>query len=109
LIDNRIKIDFLKNKIVAEIKKSSKYIQSSKMQLLFYLYYLKNEKNLILEGELIIPDENKKIKVNLDSETEKEIEKSILDIENIIKLNKPPEPIKIPYCRKCAFKEICWS
>jgi CRISPR-associated exonuclease Cas4 len=109
LVDNRIRIDFLKDKIVAEIKKSSKFILASKMQLAFYLYYFKYYKDVLLNGELIFPEENKSVEVILDENLEKELEKTISEIESIIKTNLPPKPIKIGYCKKCAFKEVCWS
>jgi len=109
LIDNKIRIDFLKDKIVAEIKKSSKFLLASKMQLAFYLYYFKQYKNVLLNGELIFPEENKSVEVILDENLEKEIEKTIFEIENIIRNNLPPKPIKTRYCKKCAFKEMCWS
>ncbi|MEO0223869.1 MAG: Dna2/Cas4 domain-containing protein [candidate division WOR-3 bacterium] len=60
IIINRIRIDFLKDRIVAEIKKSSKFILASKMQLAFYLYYLKHFKNVLLSGELVFPEEIRK-------------------------------------------------
>jgi len=109
MIDNTIKIDILPSKkVIGEIKKSSKYLKSAKMQIAFYLYYLK-QKGINIEGELLIPEERKREKVNLSEELKKEIEKSIIEIKKILKMNKPPPPKKIPYCKNCAYKEMCWS
>lgn len=56
---NHIKIDLIKkgedNFIIAEIKKSSKFLLPAQMQLLFYLYRLKNM-GIDLKGELLIPE-----------------------------------------------------
>ena len=79
------------------------------MQLAFYLYYLKKEKGVELDGELLIPEERKKIEVKLTEELEEELQKAIKDIEEILKLEKPPKPEKIPYCKYCAYKEMCWA
>ena len=109
MIDNTIKIDILPSKkVIGEIKKSSKYLKSAKMQIAFYLYYLR-QKGINIEGELLIPEERKREKVNLSEELKKEIEKSIIEIKKILKMNKPPPPKKIPYCKNCAYKEMCWS
>ena len=109
VINNTIKIDILPSKkVIGEIKKSSKYLKSAKMQIAFYLYYLK-QKGVNIEGELLIPEERKREKIKLTADLEKELEKSIIEIKEILKMNKPPYPKKIPYCKNCAYKEMCWS
>lgn len=108
-IDNTIKIDILSSKkIVGEIKKSSKYLKSAIMQVAFYLLYLK-QKGIFLEGELLIPEERKKEKITLTQEIEKELFTAIKEIKNILNKDKPPKPMKIQYCKTCAYKEMCWS
>ena len=110
LIDNTLQIDILPdNKIIGEIKKSSKFLKSAKMQLIFYLWYMKKEKGVELEGELLIPKERKRIKITLNEKDEKELLKAIKEIEKITALSKPPKAVKIPYCKNCAYKEMCWS
>jgi len=109
VIDNTIKIDILPGKkVIGEIKKSSKYIHSARMQVAFYLYYMK-QKGLEIEGELLFPEERKREKVILTPEIEKEIENAIKNIQKILKMEKPPKPEKISYCKTCAYKEMCWS
>jgi len=108
-IDNTIKIDILSSKkIIGEIKKSSKYLKSAIMQVAFYLLYLK-QKGIFLEGELLIPEERKKEKITLTQEIEKELFTAIKEIKNILNKDKPPKPMKIQYCKTCAYKEMCWS
>lgn len=109
LIDNTIKIDLVRGKrIVVEIKKSSKFLDSAKSQLLFYLYYLKHKKGVVMEGEVSIPDEKKRVLVKLSEESEKGIERMIYEIEELLKQDKPPKPEWIKYCKTCGYKEMCW-
>ena len=109
LIDGIIKIDVMRQgTIIGEIKKSSKYLESARMQLAFYLYYLKREKGVILKGKLLIPQEREKIDIELTPELESEIEKAIEGINSILALPKPPKPVRIPYCRHCGYREMCW-
>jgi CRISPR-associated exonuclease Cas4 len=109
-VDGKIKVDLLEGKkVVGEIKKSSRYLESAKMQLAFYLYYLEVEKGEKLEGELLIPEERKRIKVVLTNKLRNELKKAIFEIERIVSAPTPPSAQKIKYCKNCAYKEFCWS
>lgn len=110
IIDNTIKIDIIPGKkVIGEIKKSTRYLESAKMQVAFYLYYMKKEKGVKMEGLLLVPEERRRIKVSLTPEVEKELERAISDIERILNMEKPPPAVKIPYCRRCAYKNMCWA
>lgn len=97
-----------KNLVVAEIKKSSKYLQSATMQLKFYLWQLTKYGISNISGELRIPKEKKTIEVNLTEEDKKDIEYIIKEIEDIIKKEKPPQVVKNKYCKSCGYYEFCW-
>ncbi|MBO8158557.1 CRISPR-associated protein Cas4 [Thermosyntropha sp.] len=96
------------NLVVGEIKKSSRFVESAEKQLLFYLWQLK-EMGIEARGELLIPEERKKIEFILDEENEKEIKNAVKQIEKIIANPLPPPPEKNKYCRKCAYTEFCWA
>ena len=109
-IDNTIKIDILPGRrVIGEIKKSSRYLESAKMQVAFYLYYMKREKGTNMEGLLLIPEERRRIKVLLTPELEAEIKKAVEDIERILSMERPPPAVKVHYCRKCAYRSMCWA
>ncbi|NSW90411.1 MAG: CRISPR-associated protein Cas4 [Firmicutes bacterium] len=107
-----MKLDIIENingtVIVEEIKKTSKFIESSKMQLLFYLYEL-DKKGIAAEGLLLFPEEKKRERVVLDEEKKSEIEAVIRDILSITSMERPPEPAKSHYCKSCAYAEFCWA
>lgn len=109
-IDNTIKIDILPGrKVIGEVKKSSRYLESAKMQVAFYLYYMKREKGVNMKGLLLIPEERKRIKISLSQELEKRLNETIKSIEEILKMKRPPSAVKIPHCKKCAYKNMCWA
>lgn len=107
-----LKIDLIEKAngktVIAEIKKSSRGKTAAKMQLLFYLYRLKQQ-GIEAKGELLIPKERKRIPVELTEEREKELEEAITEIESIMQMGTPPEPERIPFCRNCAYNEFCWT
>lgn len=107
-----IKIDILKDGknglVIGEVKKSSRFIQSSRMQLAFYLQELEKA-GITARGELRFPKEKKKEEVELTPEVREELKRAERDILRVIYMEKPPPPKKIKYCRKCAYSELCWS
>ena len=94
--------------VVGEIKKSSRSLKAARMQLLYYLYKLRENK-VDAKGRLYFPREKKTLDVNLDSASITEIEDAIYEIRNIIRRPTPPKPEKIRFCRNCAYRELCWS
>ena len=94
--------------VVGEVKKSSKFLESARMQLLFYLLQLE-ESGVEAEGELLFPEEKKKETVLLNSESRMQLRTMIEDIRAIAMLDTPPLPEKKNYCKKCAYAEFCWA
>ncbi|KIO65273.1 CRISPR-associated protein Cas4 [Caldifermentibacillus hisashii] len=107
-----IKIDRFKQKgqqiIVQEIKKSSKFLESARFQLLFYLYNLQ-KMGVDAKGELLFPEERRREEVILTEESIAKLKDVMEGILNLTKLPVPPEPKKIVYCRNCAYREYCWA
>lgn len=107
-----MKIDLLRKgdgqTVVGEVKKSSAFADAARMQLAYYLYRLKKE-GIDADGELLIPKEKKREKINLDEELTGELEQAMREIKEIISQEKPPEPKKTKFCSKCAYAEFCWS
>lgn len=107
-----IKVDIIKknkgNVLVGEMKKSSKFKESARMQLAYYLYKLK-EYGIDGEGVLMFPKEKKRIEVVLDDKLIEEIKCMEKEILKIIYEEHPQKPVKIKYCNNCAYNEFCWS
>jgi CRISPR-associated exonuclease Cas4 len=93
---------------ISEVKKSSRFEESSRMQLLYYLYKL-HENGIDAVGEIRIPKEKKIIPVRLTPENKLKILEACAGIEAIISQEKPPKPIRCRFCRGCAYLEFCWS
>ncbi len=94
--------------VIGEVKKSSKYLKSARMQLAFYLQELK-ERGMEARGELLFPKEKRKEEVILTAEVEKELSRAKLVIEEIALADQPPAVKKIGLCKSCAYHEFCWA
>lgn len=107
-----VKVDVLSKKngylMLGEIKKSSKYLKSAKMQLAYYLLKLKRH-GLEGTGVLMIPRERKRIEVKLDRKLIRELESLENNILKICNASHPEVPKKINFCKKCGYNEFCWA
>ncbi len=106
------KIDFIRTKnnelLLVEVKKSSKFIKTSKMQLLFYLYNMK-QNSISATGEVRIPREKKVIKVDLNEQSEQDLLSFIDELKRIVEQDKPPRVDYSGKCKNCSYLDFCWS
>ena len=106
----RISIDFVEKgdkMILHEVKKSKSMEKAHSYQLLYYLYDL-SKRGINAEGVINYPLMRRKESVVLTPDTEKDIEKILEDIREIVREETPPKPEKKKYCRKCSYFELCW-
>ena len=106
-----IVIDQLSSEYITEIKKSDADIEASKWQLYYYLKVLK-DKGVTRKGKLEFVEKNKSDKktmiLELTIEVEKELEKILNKIEQLLLEDKIPEVINDVKCKKCAYYEYCY-
>ena len=109
-IDN-IKIDKITRDYLVEVKKSDSDREAVKWQVLLYLYKLK-QKGVIKKGKIEYIEKRGKGKkidyIELDEVNERELLEVLEHIEDLINLERPPEPIFETHCKKCAYYEYCF-
>ena len=106
-IDN-IRIDMMKDGKVFELKKKNTAPEAARLQVLFYLWKLK-QKEVITSGMIKYKENNRIEDVELTPETEKHLLDAMENTEDIMGAKKPPEAERIKYCRKCSYNELCFS
>ncbi len=94
--------------IVSEVKKSSRFLPATRLQLGYYLWRLAEE-GMEAAGEILVPEERKRETLELTSELKTEIEQMVAKIEALVREPAPPPAKNIPFCKKCAYAEFCWS
>lgn len=109
LIDEMINIDFLKNwKIIHEVKKSNKLDEASKWQLKYYIWVLRSKGVDIEKGILDFPKLRKREEIFLTQQEEEDLMEVLEEIRNTIQMKLPPPTINKPFCKKCAYYELCY-
>jgi len=94
--------------VIGETKKTSKYSEASKWQLLYYLNVLKDA-GIDAEGVLLYPEEKKRTEVVLNEYTLQELDKMKNNIIDIVQMETPPRVEKCKLCYNCGYKEYCYS
>jgi len=108
LIDDILKLDIVDGDFVREIKLTSRMSNSDKMQLLYYLYYLR-KRGIEKKGIINYVKEKKQEFVELSDKDEIEIEKALVEIKKICSMEKPPSLEKNAICKKCSYYEFCYA
>jgi len=95
---------------IAEIKKSSKTMNTGIFQLKYYLYLLKRKKGVIAKGIIKIPKEKISKTVELTQEDEKKIDKILNEMETVLYSETLPSVTSDKRkCRVCAHYEFCFG
>lgn len=108
LIDNLINIDIVGDDEIREVKYSNRLAHADRIQILYYLYYLK-ELGIEKRGIINYPKMRKKEEVVLTPEAEREVEKALISVQEVLRLDKPPQLQRKPYCPRCAYYEFCYG
>lgn len=108
LIENLINIDIVDRESIREIKYSDKLKEADRIQVLYYLYFLK-QLGIEKRGIINYPKIKKREEVILTPEKEEEVESALKRINEILLMPKPPKLIKKSYCTKCAYFQFCWG
>ena len=109
-IDN-IRLDKLTKEYLTEVKKSDADIEAAKWQLLFYLQVLK-KKGIVRKGKLEFIEKNKTtnkvVFLELDNESEIQLNRYIEEIEKLLDSEDVPPVLNKSGCKKCAYYEYCY-
>lgn len=105
------KIDFYdaQRGIVHETKKSAAKEWAHLAQVQFYLYLLRKNEVGVSHGIIEYPKLRQTERVNLDEADEKNVEKWIGEIAEILGREQCPPKLPVSKCRSCSYFDFCWS
>lgn len=108
-IDDVINIDFIKEeRTLHEIKKSRKIEKAGIWQIKYYLFYLKERGVVDLKGKIDYPLLKQSVDVDLSSEDEEVIRRTLIEIKKIVNNELPQQIDKRKICQSCAYYDLCW-
>lgn len=106
-LDELVKFDIIEEKVL-EVKYSRRMRHAAKLQLIYYLYYLK-QRGIEMAGELRYPKEKRREEVKLSEEDIHTIEETLKGIRQVEALPSPPQASFSSICRSCSYAEFCWG
>jgi CRISPR-associated exonuclease Cas4 len=96
--------------LIHEVKRSKSMQNAHIFQLLYYIYYLKNNYNVNAgRGILHYPLLKTNISVQLTEGRENQLRDVLNGIRNVISQPNPPVAVWMKPCRSCAYMEMCWG
>lgn len=115
-LDNQIVIDWAEAAVgddgvltIHEIKKSRAVSQAHRLQMLFYLDFLR-AKGVAARGVIDYPEIKQRETIELDAASEALLQSALLQVREIIDSpDAPPRLDKIAFCSKCAYFDLCYA
>ena len=96
--------------VIHEVKRSKKMQDAHLYQLLYYMYFLKNNYAVgISRGVLHYPLLKQNIDVPLTGDRVRQVEDAMRGITQVNSLPNPPQAVLKGYCRSCAYQDLCWG
>lgn len=109
LIDNTINIDFVKNgAVLHEVKKTKSIEEAGIWQVKYYIYYLENKGVQNIKAKIDFPLLRETKEIILEDEDKKILDKVTKNIQEIIRMDKPPQIINSKICNKCSYYDLCY-
>lgn len=110
LIDDTINVDFIRNGIIYEVKKSKKVDEMAINQVKYYLYYLKGLGIDINKAIINYPFLREKQTILLEQYDIDNIKSNLEIINEIISSDKIPTEFQNKnICKKCAYFPLCYA
>lgn len=106
-IDDMAVMDAVDGDWIREVKISSKMESADRLQMLYYLYLLK-ERGVEKKGLLSYPKEKKTTELELGLDENMEVLAAIEGVKSVIS-GKLPRYRKVKICAKCAYRDFCES
>ena len=109
LIDGVVKIDFMDDGVVHEVKKSNRMEEAHVGQLLYYIYCLRQKGVDIRKGIINYPKQRRTTEIELTEEKEAEIRRMMDQVLEVRNMETSPEVLNAKICKKCGYEDFCYS
>lgn len=105
------KIDFFdaKNKVIHETKRSNKVEEAHIWQVKFYLWLMKLNEIEAEKGIIEYPKMRETETVYLSDSDREYLEKTVLEIQNLILYEQCPSVINAKICKSCSYYDFCYA
>ena len=109
IIDGVVKIDFIDDNTVHEVKKSNKMEEVHIGQVLYYIYRLRQKGVDIRKGIINYPKQKRTTEVMLTPERENEIKNTVEKVVEVKNMAQAPYVLNSRICKKCGYEDFCYS
>ncbi len=107
-----VSIDFFTSQeglVIHEVKHSQALEEAHILQVKYYIYYLKEKGIKVSHAILHYPKAKVLKQIFFDPKDRELIQNALKNMQDIVSMPYPPKVIKKPYCKKCAYWELCYG
>ena len=98
-----------KHGIIHETKKGKTPGKGDVAQVRYYMWWLNKNGVRVDECKIHYPKMRRTESVPWNDTADEQVEQDLLDTRAILDLPKPPAIHKYPYCKSCAYFELCFA
>jgi len=109
-IDDQVTLDFIdRDGILHDVKSGLSMSQAHQMQVLYYLYVLKQKGVPNRQGVINYVKQRRKEEVELTAEKEIQVQTAMGQVKAMANQRQAPPAERLKICRSCSYNELCWS
>jgi CRISPR-associated exonuclease Cas4 len=110
MLDELVRVDVVEGQgRVLEGKHSRRLVHAARLQVAYYLLYLRHLGAGDMVGELRFPKERRREEVRLTPDLEEQVADALREIARVEAMPSPPHVDYMSICRPCAYAELCWG
>lgn len=95
--------------IIHETKKGKSPGQGDEAQVRYYMHWLNSNGINIKEAQIHYPTSRKTHTLEWNPEIDAKVQDDLAECLRVVSLDSPPPLIEFPYCKSCAYQEICFA
>ena len=95
--------------IIHETKKGKAPAKAEEAQVRYYLWWMRKQGINVHTAKIHYPKERKTGEICWSDELNNSVPADIEAAEDVVARNSPPSVIKLGYCKKCAYQELCYA
>ncbi len=99
----------LKHGVIHETKSAKCPKNAEVAQTRYYLWWMREQGMNVDRCVVHYPKQKRTKEINWTDSMKQDVQDDLAEARRIVAMPKPPPASKLPYCRSCAFQELCFA
>ena len=99
----------LKHGVIHETKKGKSPKAADRAQVGYYLWWLNTHGVMVRACRIHYPTTKQTVEIEWGPDVIAEVEANLAAARQVVSLAKPLDQARLPYCKSCAYEELCFA